>query len=123
MTSSAAVKAAGPTGTGDLAITSTTIIVECSAVLGIAPTGQLPGTKVDLAAATFAAGSAVTSTANLPLQAGYYNHEPALYITPEVGVGAGATSADATTAQSIAQNSTPITSQRLSVLLTTRTAR
>jgi len=103
-TSSAAVTGAGPTGTGDLAITSTTIIVECSAVLGIAPTGQLPGTKIELAAATFAAGSAVTSTANLPLQAGYYNHEPALYITPEVGVGAGATSADATAAQSIAQN-------------------
>lgn len=96
-TSSAAVTAAGPSGTGDLAITQTSIIVECSVVLGIAPTGQLPGTTIDLAAATFAKGGAVTSTANLPLQAGYYNHEPALYITPEVGGAAAAT------AQSIAQ--------------------
>ncbi|MGB8580892.1 MAG: hypothetical protein WCD47_08720 [Candidatus Sulfotelmatobacter sp.] len=96
-TSSAAVTAAGPNGTGALTITQTSIIVECSVVLGIAPTGQLPGTTINLAAATFAKGSAVTSTANLPLQAGYYNHEPALYITPEVG-GAGSA-----TAQSIAQ--------------------
>ena len=96
-TSSSEVTAAGPNGTGALTITQTSIIVECSVVLGIAPTGQLPGTTIKLAAATFARGSAVTPTANLPLQAGYYNNEPALYITPEVG------GADAADAKSIAQ--------------------
>jgi hypothetical protein len=62
----------------------------------------LPGSKVNLSAATFAAGGSVTSTANLPLQAGYFNREPALYITPEVGVGAGG-SGFAATALGIAQ--------------------
>ena len=100
LTSSAAVTAAQTAG--DVTITSTPIIVECSVVLGIAPTGQLPGSKVNLSAATFAAGGSVTSTANLPLQAGYFNNEPALYITPEVGVGAGG-SGSAATALSIAQ--------------------
>ena len=100
LTSAAAVQAASTAG--EVTITSTPIIVECSVVLGIAPTGQLPGSKVNLSAATFAAGGSVTSIANLPLQAGYYNHEPALYITPEVGVGAGGSGA-AATALSIAQ--------------------
>jgi len=100
LTSAAAVEAAATAG--QVTITSTPIIVECSVVLGLAPTGQLPGSHVNLSAATFAAGGSVTSTANLPLQAGYFNHEPALYITPEVGVGLGG-SAFAATAQSIAQ--------------------
>jgi hypothetical protein len=100
LTSAAAVTAAETAG--EVTVTSTPIVVECSVVLGIAPTGQLPGSKVDLSAATFAAGGSVTSTANLPLQAGYFNHEPALYITPEVGLGPGG-SAFAATAQSIAQ--------------------
>jgi hypothetical protein len=100
LTSSAAVEAAATAG--EVTITSTPIIVECSVILGIAPTGQLPGSKVNLSAATFAAGGSVTSTANLPLQAGYFNHEPALYITPEVGLGAGG-SGSAATALSIAQ--------------------
>jgi hypothetical protein len=100
LTSSAAVQAAATAG--EVTITSTPIIVECSVVLGIAPTGQLPGSKVNLSAATFAAGGSVTSTANLPLQAGYFNREPALYITPEVGVGAGG-SGFAATALGIAQ--------------------
>jgi hypothetical protein len=100
LTSAAAVTAAQTAG--DVTITSTPIIVECSVVLGIAPTGQLPASKVNLAAATFAAGGSVTSIANLPLQAGYFNHEPALYITPEVGVAAGGSGA-AATALSIAQ--------------------
>lgn len=100
LTSAAAITAAETAG--EITITSTPIVVECSVVLGIAPTGQLPGSKVDLSVASFAAGSGVTSTANLPLQAGYFNHEPALYITPEVGVGAGGSGA-AATAQSIAQ--------------------
>ena len=64
------------------------------------PTGQLPASTVNFSAATFAAGGSVTSRANLPLQAGYFNNEPALYITPEVGVGAGSSAA---TALSIAQ--------------------
>jgi hypothetical protein len=100
LTSAAAVEAASTAG--EVTITSTPIIVECSVVLGIAPTGQLPGSKVKLSAPTFAAGGSVTSLANLPLQAGYYNNEPALYITPEVGVGAGG-SGVAGTALSIAQ--------------------
>jgi hypothetical protein len=100
LTSAAAVEAAATAG--QVTITSTPIIVECSVVLGLAPTGQLPGSNVNLSAATFAAGGSVTSTANLPLQAGYFNHEPALYITPEVGVGAGGSGA-AATARTIAQ--------------------
>ena len=100
LTSAAAVEAAATAG--QVTITSTPIIVECSVVLGLAPTGQLPGSHVNLSAATFAAGGSVTSTANLPLQAGYFNHEPALYITPEVGVGAGGSGA-AATALTIAQ--------------------
>ncbi len=100
LTSAAAVEAAATAG--QVTITSTPIIVECSVVLGLAPTGQLPGSNVKLSAATFAAGGSVTSTANLPLQAGYFNHEPALYITPEVGVGAGGSGA-AATALTIAQ--------------------
>ncbi len=100
LTSAAAVNAAATAG--QVTITTTPIIVECSVVLGIPPTGQLPGSRVDLAAPTFAAGGSVTSIANLPLQAGYFNREPALYITPEVGIGAGG-SAFAATAQGIAQ--------------------
>ena len=100
LTSAAAVEAAATAG--QVTITSTPIIVECSVVLGLAPTGQLPGSNVNFSAATFAAGGSVTSTANLPLQAGYFNHEPALYITPEVGVGAGGSGA-AATALTIAQ--------------------
>ncbi len=101
LTSSAAITTAE--GLGEVTVTSTPIIVECSVVLGIAPTGQLPGSKVDLSTATFAAGGSVTSTANLPLQAGYFNREPVLYITPEVGVGGPNGAAFAATAQSIAQ--------------------
>ena len=100
LTSAAAVTAAQTAG--EVTITPTPIIVECSVVLGIAPTGQLPGSTINLAAATFANGSSVTPTANLPLQAGYFNHQPALYITPEVGIGLGG-SGSAATAQSIAQ--------------------
>lgn len=65
LTSAAAVTAAETAG--EVTVTSTPIVVECSVVLGIAPTGQLPGSKVDLSAATFAAGGSVRSTANLPL--------------------------------------------------------
>jgi hypothetical protein len=101
LTSSTAVTAAETAG--EITVTSTPIIVECSVVLGLPPTGQLPGSTVNLSAATFAAGGSVTSTANLPLQAGYFNNEPALYITPEVGLGAGSTAATAATAQRIAQ--------------------
>jgi hypothetical protein len=101
LTSSTAVTAAETAG--EITVTSTPIIVECSVVLGLPPTGQLPGSTVNLSAATFAAGGSVTSIANLPLQAGYFNNEPALYITPEVGVGAGSTAATAATALSIAQ--------------------
>jgi hypothetical protein len=100
LTSAAAIEAAATAG--QVTITSTPIIVECSVVLGIPPTGQLPGSRVDLSAPTFAAGGSVTSIANLPLQAGYFNREPALYITPEVGIGAGG-SAFVATAQGIAQ--------------------
>lgn len=87
LTSAAAVQAAEEAG--QVTVTKTPIIVECSVIFSLAPGGVLPGSDIDLAAASFANGGAVTPTVNLPLQIGFYNHQPALYITPEVGVTTG----------------------------------
>ena len=87
LTSAGAVEAAEQAG--QVTVTKTPIIVECSVIFSLAPGGVLPGSKVVLDAASFAAGGTVTPEVSLPLQAGFFNHRPALYITPEVGVTVG----------------------------------
>jgi hypothetical protein len=84
LTSTAAVQAAAEAG--QVTVTKTPIIVECSVIFSLAPGGVLPDSRISLDAKSFAAGGAVTSRVSLPLQLGFFNHEPALYITPEVGV-------------------------------------
>jgi hypothetical protein len=81
-------------------VTKTPIIVECSVIFSLAPGGVLPDSRIRLDAKSFAAGGAVTSRVSLPLQVGFFNNEPALYITPEVGVSIG--SSFASLAQTIA---------------------
>jgi len=87
LTSAAAVEAAEQAG--EVTVSKTPIIVECSVMFSLAPGGVLPGSEIDLAAASFAAGGNVTPTVRLPLQIGFYNHQPTLYIAPEVGVTSG----------------------------------
>jgi len=71
---------------GQITVTKTPIIVECSVIFSAPPGGELPGSTAVIAAPSFAKGGATTSEVDLPLQIGFFNHEPALYITPEVGV-------------------------------------
>ncbi|HEY2546937.1 MAG TPA: hypothetical protein VGI46_12795 [Candidatus Acidoferrum sp.] len=99
LTSTAAVEAAAEAG--QVTVTKTPIIVECSVIFSLSPGGVLPASRVVLDAASFAAGGNVSSRVSLPLQAGFYNHEPALYITPEVGVDPS--SSFASLAQTVAQ--------------------
>lgn len=98
LTSTAAVQAAA--AAGQVSVTKTPIIVECSVIFSLAPGGVLPDSRIRLDAKSFAAGGSVTSKVSLPLQLGFFNHEPALYITPEVGVTIG--SSFSSVAQSIA---------------------
>jgi hypothetical protein len=84
LTSTEAVEAAEQAG--QVTVTKTPIIVECSVIFSLSPGGELPDSKAVLDAASFAAGGALTSKVNLPLQVGFFDHKPALYITPEVGV-------------------------------------
>ncbi|MGA7223489.1 MAG: hypothetical protein WB621_03625 [Candidatus Acidiferrales bacterium] len=76
---------------GQVAVTPTPIIVECSVIFSLSPGGVLPDSKVVLDALNAAAGGNVSSKVSLPLQAGFYNNKTALYITPEVGVTPGST--------------------------------
>jgi len=102
LTSTDAVNAAAAAGA--VTITKTPIIVECSVILSLPPGGQLPSSNIRLSAPTAAEGGSVSSKVSLPLQAGFYNHETALYITPEVGVAPSANGgAFVATAQGIAQ--------------------
>lgn len=98
LTSTAAVQAAE--AAGQVTVTKTPIIVECSVIFSLAPGGVLPDSRIRLDATSFAAGGTVTPKVSLPLQLGFFNHEPALYITPEVGVSVG--SSFASLAQTIA---------------------
>jgi hypothetical protein len=99
LTSTEAVQTAAEAG--QITVTKTPIIVECSVIFSLSPGGELPGSKTSVTAASFADGSATTSDVHLPLQIGYFNHEPALYITPEVGVNPA--SSFAGLAQTVAQ--------------------
>jgi hypothetical protein len=89
LTSTAAVEAAQTAGL--VTVTPTPIIVECSVIFSLSPGGLMPNSKVVLDALTAAAGGNVSSKVSLPLQAGFFNNETALYITPEVGVTPGST--------------------------------
>jgi hypothetical protein len=89
LTSTADITAAE--AAGQVTVTPTPIIVECSVIFSLAPGGLLPGSKVVLDAPTVAVGGSVTTTGRLPLQTGFYNNKTALYITPEVGVTPGST--------------------------------
>jgi len=89
LTSTAAVQAAA--AAGQVTVTKTPIIVECSVIFSLAPGGVLPDSRIRLDAQSFAAGGAVTSKVSLPLQVGFFDGKPALYITPEVGVSEGST--------------------------------
>jgi hypothetical protein len=99
LTSTADITAAE--AAGQVTVTPTPIIVECSVIFSLAPGGLLPGSKVVLDAPTVAVGGSVTTTGRLPLQTGFYNNRTALYITPEVGVTPG--SAFTSLAQTVAQ--------------------
>lgn len=87
LTSTADITAAE--AAGEVTVTPTPIIVECSVIFSLAPGELLPGSKVALDAPTAAVGGNVTSKVSLPLQVGLYNNGTALYITPEVGVTPG----------------------------------
>ena len=86
LTSTADVTAAQ--AAGDVTVTKTPIIVECSVIFSLAPGGLLPSAKVVLEAPDAAVGGNVSSRVSLPLQVGFFNGARALYITPEVGVDA-----------------------------------
>jgi hypothetical protein len=86
---------------GQVTVTPTPIIVECSVIFSLSPGGVLPDSKVVLDALGAAAGGSVSSKVSLPLQAGFYNNKTALYITPEVGVTPG--SAFTSLAQTVAE--------------------
>jgi hypothetical protein len=100
LTSTADVTAAQ--AAGDVTVTKTPIIVECSVIFSLAPGGLLPGAKVVLEAPNAAVGGNVSSRVSLPLQVGFFNGARALYITPEVGVDALSGSSIFATAQQIA---------------------
>jgi len=87
LTSTAEIEAAETAG--EVTVTPTPIIVECSVIFSLAPGGLIPDSKVVLDALTAAAGGTVSAKVSLPLQTGFYNNRTALYITPEVGVTPG----------------------------------
>jgi hypothetical protein len=89
LTSTGEVEAAQ--AAGQVTVTPTPIIVECSVIFSLSPGGLIPDSKVVLDALNAAAGGNVSSKVSLPLQAGFFNNEAALYITPEVGVTPGST--------------------------------
>ena len=98
LTSTEAVQAAEQAG--QVTVTKTPIMVECSVIFSLSPGGELPDSKTVLEAASFAAGGTLTPKVDLPLQVGFFDHRPALYITPEVGVNAA--SSYATLAHTVA---------------------
>ena len=99
LTSAADITAAQ--AAGQVTVTPTPIIVECSVIFALAPGGQLPGSEIVLNAPSIAAGGNASSRVRLPLQAGFFNNRAALYITPEVGVTPG--SSFSSLAQTVAQ--------------------
>ncbi len=107
LTSTAEIEAAETAG--QVTVTPTPIIVECSVIFALAPGGLLPDSKVVLDALDAAAGGTVTSRVRLPLQQGFYNNRTALYITPEVGVvpGSSFTALAHTVAQGFNSNFVP----------------
>jgi hypothetical protein len=84
LTSTAEITAAQ--NAGEVTVTPTPIIVECSVIFSLAPGGLLPGSKVVLDAPPASAGGNTSYHVSLPLQKGFFNNGTALYITPEVGV-------------------------------------
>lgn len=74
---------------GQVTVTPTPIIVECSVIFSLSPGGLIPDSKVVLDALNAAAGGNVSAKVSLPLQTGFFNNRTALYITPEVGVTPG----------------------------------
>lgn len=107
LTSTAEIEAAQTAG--EVTVTPTPIIVECSVIFSLSPGGLLPDSKVVLDALDAAAGGTVTSRVRLPLQQGFYNNKTALYITPEVGVvpGSSFTALAHTVAQGFNSNFVP----------------
>lgn len=107
LTSTAEVEAAQTAG--QVTVTPTPIIVECSVIFSLSPGGVLPDSKVVLDALNAAAGGNVSSKVSLPLQTGFYNNKTALYITPEVGVtpGSSFTSLANTVAEGFNSNFVP----------------
>ncbi len=72
---------------GQVTVTKTPIMVECSVIFSASrPAGYCLTRQIVLDAASFAAGGTSTPKVDLPLQVGFFANEPALYITPEVGV-------------------------------------
>ena len=116
LTSAAAVDAAATAGQ----VTITTHPLSSSApwFSVLPPTGQFRGRESN-SPLHFCRGGKCDVHANLPLQAGYFNHEPALYITPEVGMGAGGSGLPRPR-RALRRDSTPIMSQPLSIRLTTK---
>jgi hypothetical protein len=94
---------------GQVTVTPTPIIVECSVIFSLSPGGVLPDSKVALDALDSAAGGTVSSKVSLPLQTGFFNNKVALYITPEVGVtpGSSFTSLAQTVAEGFNSNFVP----------------
>jgi len=107
LTSTAEVTAAQ--AAGEVTVTPTPIIVECSVIFSLAPGGLLPASKVVLDAPSPAVGGNVSSKVSLPLQVGFFNSRTAFYITPEVGVtpGSSFTSLARTVAQGFNSNFVP----------------
>ena len=107
LTSTAEVEAAQTAG--QVTVTPTPIIVECSVIFSLSPGSVLPDSKVVLDALNAAAGGNVSSKVSLPLQTGFYNNKTALYITPEVGVtpGSSFTSLANTVAEGFNSNFVP----------------
>jgi hypothetical protein len=107
LTSTAEIEAAQTAG--EVTVTPTPIIVECSVIFSLSPGGLLPDSKVVLDALDAAAGGTVTSRVRLPLQQGFYNNKTALYVTPEVGVvpGSSFTALAHTVAQGFNSNFVP----------------
>lgn len=107
LTSTAEIDAAE--AAGQVTVTPTPIIVECSVIFSLTPGGLIPASKVVLDALNAAAGGNVSSKVSLPLQAGFYNNKTALYITPEVGVtpGSGFASLANTVAEGFNSNFVP----------------